>query len=212
MKLNWKVLYTGIAATMILTACGTDGDNIKDSSTDSSIEVNNDENQNASDGTNSETDVDTDSTEVESTSDDEKLTEAVETKSDEQDYTINVLPGFTLTSEEPGRDSLYSDDNPEVFMRIETKQQEDGLYAYLLDNMQEVLKASSEDVDPEALTGIYADESAITNVQAFHIDTAEGIVTGVLYETGEKIVRLTIYDTDDEKFTSDFLKMGKTIR
>lgn len=208
MKLNWKILYTGIAATLILTACGTDEENAKDlSSADSSIEVNNDENQNAADGTTSGTDTGT-----ENTSDDGTLTDAVETKSDEQDYTMDVLPGFTLTSEEPGRDSLYSDDFPELFMRIETKQQEEGQYDYLLDNMQEVLKASGEDVDPEEISGIYADETGITNVKAFNVVTTEGLVTGVLYETSEKIVRLTIYDTDDEKFTPDFLKMGKTIR
>lgn len=214
MKLNWKILYTGFAAALILTACGTDEGQLKNpSSSDASIEVDEDVNLNASDGETSKTDTEADITEVEGSSDSGVLPEAVTTKSDEQDYSLDVLPGFTLTSEEPGRDSLYSDDKPAAFMRIETQQQEEGMYDYLLDNLQEVLKASSEGTEPTELTDIYADakEAGMDNVKAFTVEAAEGPVTGVLYEKGDKIVRLTIYDTKEEAFASDFLDMGKTI-
>lgn len=209
MKLNKKILYTGFAAALLLSACGANSESSTDNSKpNSTSEV---EKNNASDGQSSETNTDNQNEESTSSS---AMTDAVPTQSDAQEYTISVLPGFTLTSEEPGRDSLYSDENSSAFMRIETKQQEEGSYDYLLENMQEVLKASSEGVEPTEITDIYKEDagSGMKNVKSYTVDTNEGPVTGILYETDNKIVRLTIYDTLDEQFKTDFLNMSKTIK
>lgn len=209
MKLNKKVLYTGFAAALLLSACGANSE----SSTDNSKPISTSEvdKQNASDGQSTETN--TNNKDEENTSD-SAMTDAVPTQSDAQEFTISVLPGFTLTSEEPGRDSLYSDENSSAFMRIETKQLEEGSYDYLLENMQEVLKASSEGVEPTEITDIFEEDagSGMKNVKSYTVDTNEGHVTGILFETENKIVRLTIYDTLDEKYKTDFLNMGKTIK
>ena len=61
-----------------------------------------------------------------------RMADAVLTESDAQQFAMEVLPGYTLTSEEPGRDSLYADENPAAFMRIETQPAEDGTYDYLV--------------------------------------------------------------------------------
>jgi len=50
----------------------------------------------------------------------DKTEKATESKSVDQSYKLQQLPGFTLTQEEPGKDMLVSNDDDEVFMRIET--------------------------------------------------------------------------------------------
>ncbi|PAK74401.1 hypothetical protein, partial [Micrococcus luteus] len=44
---------------------------------------------------------------------------AVLEKSDNQNYSMYVLPSYELTAEEPNKDVLYLTDNDQVFMRIE---------------------------------------------------------------------------------------------
>src|SRR5690606_35222810 len=136
------------------------------------------------------------------------------TESDAQSYSMEVLPGYTLTSEEPGRDSLFAEEEPSAFMRIETQPAEDGSYDYLLENMQEVLKASSNGGEPEELTDIYSDaaDKGIENAKAFKVDSETGPVTGVIFEKDEMVVRLTLFDNADEEYKTDFLNMGQTIQ
>ena len=136
------------------------------------------------------------------------------TDSDAQQFAMEVLPGYTLTSEEPGRDSLYADNNPTAFMRIETQPIEDGTYDYLLDNMQEVLKAASDGGVPVELTDVYSDvaNKGITNVKAFKVDTETGPVTGIVFEKEDIVVRFTLFDNLDEEYKNDFLNMGQTIQ
>lgn len=213
MKMNWKIVYTGLAAALLLTACGTEGDPNKDSTPDQEA-VDGSNGSSTDDSTAGESDTEVGSgSETDSTnSSDDDMANATLTKSDAQPFSMNVLPGYTLTSEEPGRDSLYADDNPSAFMRIETKLTEDGLYDYLLENMNEVLKASSDGKDPVELSDVYTStEEGVTNVKAFTVETETGPVTGVLYEKDDMIVRLTIFDTQEAKYKADFLKMGETI-
>lgn len=208
MKFNWKMLCTGLAAALLLTACGTDNsEQPAGSATDEPGQVV-DETNGSTDGTS----TDSGSEVAENAADD--MADAVLTESDAQSFAMEVLPGYTLTSEEPGRDSLYAEENPDAFMRIETQPAEDGSYAYLLDNMQEVLKAASNGEEPEELTDVYSDaaDRGIENAKAYKVDTETGPVTGVVFEKDGMVVRYTLFDNPNEKYTTDFLNMGKTIK
>lgn len=213
MKFNWKMMCTGFAAVILLTACGTDNAEQQDG-TDANEpgQVVDGTNGSSTDGTSS--DAGSGSTSVGSDDSAADMADAVLTKSDAQSYAMEVLPGYTLTSEEPGRDSLYADENPNAFMRIETQPAEDGSYDYLVDNMQEVLKAASNGEEPEELTDVYSDveDKGIKNAKAFQVDSETGPVTGVVFEKDGMVVRLTLFDNVDEKYKTDFLNMGQTIQ
>lgn len=214
MKIKCKILYTGLAATLLLAACGTESNNEEPAKEKQEQSVNPSEESSTDESTTTDGTGESSSDDSETSSDSsDELADATLTESDEQPYALKVLPGYTLTSEEPGRDSLYSNTNESAFMRIETKTTEDGLYDYLAENMQEVLKASSDGVEPEEVKDVYANSNeGVSNVQAFKVETATGPVTGVLFEKGDMIVRLTIFDAQDGEFTNEFLKMGETIQ
>ncbi|MFC5602886.1 hypothetical protein [Sporosarcina koreensis] len=213
MKFNWKMVCTGFAAAILLTACGTDNAEQQEGSTPNEPgQVVDETNGSSTDGTSTDTGTDTAGEGAEDSAAD--MSDAVLTKSDAQSYAMEVLPGYTLTSEEPGRDSLYADDEPNAFMRIETQPAEDGSYDYLLDNMQDVLIAASNGEEPEELTDVYSDaaDKGIENAKAFKVDTETGPVTGVVFEKDGMVVRLTLFDNADEKYKTDFLNMGQTIQ
>lgn len=214
MKFNWKMVCTGFAAAILLTACGIDNAEQQDEANpNESEQVVDETNGSSTDGASTDTGSNSDSAGEDDSAADE-MADAVLTKSDAQSYSMKVLPGFTLTSEEPGRDSLYADDNPEAFMRIETQSNEDGTYAYLVENMQEVLKAASDGEELEELTDVYTEleDKGIKNAKAFKVDSETGPVTGVVFEKDGMVVRLTIFDNIDEQYKADFLSMGETIQ
>lgn len=212
MKFNWKLVYTGFAAAILLTACGTDNTEQQEVQKDEPGQVVDETSGSSTDGSSTETETDTAGEDSEGTAAD--MSEAVLTESDAQSYSMEVLPGYTLTSEEPGRDSLFAEEEPSAFMRIETQPAEDGSYDYLLENMQEVLKASSNGGEPEELTDIYSDaaDKGIENAKAFKVDSETGPVTGVIFEKDDMVVRLTLFDNADEEYKTDFLNMGQTIQ
>lgn len=145
---------------------------------------------------------------------DDFLIEAEQVDSDEQDYSIYLLPSYTLTSEEPGRDSLYLDEDGTIFMRIETMLAEEGTYDYLHENMLTSLAASgSETTEPVQLedeASLPSGES-IENAIAYTVDSDTGPVTGMIFERDGMMVRLTIFDSPNAEHFNNFLAMGETI-
>lgn len=215
MKINWKLLLTGFSAAMILTACGTDSGNDNEKSNGSSGVV--DETETNVDETN-----DTDLSLEDENEDEGQEQENVQSDmdkaalqdSDAQDYALYVLPEYTLTSEEPGRDSLYFGDDGEYFMRIETQLSADGDYEYLLENMQETLKASA---DTGELTEVTDEEKlpsaeGIERVKAFTVQSEDSPITGIVFEQGDLLIRLTIFDSPEAEHYNDFIQMGETIQ
>ncbi len=203
MKSKWNLLVAAVATTLLLTACGTSPDEGKDKTDNTS---------------NGAADViDKDKVEVDETTANDGvenvMKDAKVTESDEQSYAISVLPDYLLTSEEPGKDSLMSTADESVFMRIETMPKEEGTYDYVLENMGSVLEASSDGGTPVEIT----DDASIpagegienAKVLSVHADTAT--VTGIIFERGDMIVRLTIYDSTKETHFESFLRMGETI-
>lgn len=215
MKNNWRLLFSASAIMLLLAACGTDTDKtepIKEPT----------ENATGVTGEDIETDVTTveeDETEVEgevqaATPGIELMKDAKVITSDEQAYQIAVLPEYSLTSEEPGRDSLISSENEEVFMRIETAPKEEGTYDYLLENMGEVLSASAGGNAPKEVTDAASlpTGDGIENAKVQAVESETGTVTGIIYERGDMIVRLTIYDSTKNEHFEKYLRMGETVQ
>lgn len=144
-----------------------------------------------------------------------KSKEAELTDSDEQDYSVYVLPLYKLTSEEPGRDSLYfNDDTGSIFMRIETMVTEDGTYDYALENTLVLLEASGDSEAPKEITDIASLPSGenIKNAKGYIVNTETGPVSGFVFEKQGIVVKLTIFDSPESKHFEAFLRMAETIQ
>jgi hypothetical protein len=211
MKSRWKLIYAAIATTLLLTACGTSPETGNENTNGSTDGVETVDKGTVTENEGTETEVADESTSTDSQVD--ILKDAQLKDSDEQNYAISVLPDYTLTSEEPGKDSLMATGNEAVFMRIETVKKEEGTYDYLADNMIAVLEASSDGNTPTEVTdakSIPAGEG-IENAKVLSVKAETASITGIIFERDDMVVRLTIYDSPKEEHFERFLRMGETI-
>lgn len=132
------------------------------------------------------------------------------TQSDEQNYELYVLDGYELSAEEPRKDALYASDNSAVFMRIETFTPEEIDFAAAEENMKQTLQAVNPDEEPTSAKNF--DGTDFSQSSAYEVSSAEGTVTGIVYEKENLIVRLTIFDDSTVNATEDFIAMGQTIK
>ncbi|MGO1058023.1 hypothetical protein ACTL32_02705 [Planococcus sp. FY231025] len=136
-------------------------------------------------------------------------TEGTLTPSDEQPYQIKIVRGYELTSEEPGKDSLFLSEDSGVFMRIETFPKEDISFDQAVAVMKETVQASNPDAEASETAG--PEGAAFLNSAAYEVPSTEGKVTGIVFEKEDIIARLTIFDSTEATATEDFIDMAKTI-
>lgn len=222
MNVKWRILSASLAASLVLSACGTSGtdDNEDKNGTGSAVEepVDNPETETDIEESDSDAvsgdDEQADDAVDPADTDEDLLADAVETKSDEQDYSMKVLPGYTLTSEEPGRDSLYLDEDGKIFMRIETMPK-DETYTFdeLYTNLEELLEASSDGEMPVEVT----DEANLPQhddfkqVKGAEVDSDEGYFKGYVMEREDKLIRVTIYANEKDEHVEELTQMASTI-
>lgn len=141
----------------------------------------------------------------------DKTEKATESKSVDQGYKMQQLPGFTLSQEEPGKDMLVSNENSEVFMRVETVDASQSSYDDAKTSMQDYMNAVGA---PVALSSeeLAAFKDA-KNVEGYVVDFVEDKekVIGVVFEKDGLITKLTIHDNDELDLTDAMLKMASTI-
>lgn len=162
---------------------------------------------------NTETEDNEDSTEdnenAEDTGDFQAKAERVD--SDAQDFSIQILPAYTLTSEEPGRDSLFLTDDGNIFMRIETTPFDQETYDYFKENTVSLLESTKADGETVTETTTLPQSEDIKNSIGYTVPTNESVLTGIVFEKDDLLVRLTIFDTLEEEHYNDFIQMGETI-
>lgn len=130
------------------------------------------------------------------------------TESDEQSYQVYVLPGYELTSEEPGKDSLYLAEDGGVFMRVETFDPATLDFTGAKDALTQTLEASTGETN---LTEGSLDGDFV-NSAVYETSSDGSKVTGVVFEKENLVVRLTIFDSAEGTATADFVEMGKTVQ
>ncbi|PID00017.1 hypothetical protein [Sporosarcina sp. P29] len=215
MNNKWRIIFTSLTASIMLAACGTSDVDPEKETTGNAIEEPAAPETDAGEDTSSENDAEIETDSDEKTSVD-AMKDAVETASDEQDYSMMVFPGYKLTSEEPGRDSLILEEDSEMFMRIETTPKDEESYTFdeLYENTLELLKASSDGETPVELTDEadlpQADD--IKSVKGAEVDSPEGHFTGYVIEREDKLIRVTIYAKEDNEHLKDFKDMAATIK
>lgn len=237
MKIKWTFLSSLLAILLVLSACGTaesndtgvDSTEVEDNATEEievdeeaeeeeeEVEVETDvEGDLTDDSSEEESEADTEEEQVETTTEESETPDvALEelVASDNQDFSMKLLPHYELSGEEPGRDIVYTKEDDSHFMRIETMENEEGNYDYLSENMLVVLEASGEGETPTELTDADSLPAAdsITKPFAYTVDSTNGPVTGIIFEQEDLIVRLTIFDSENNDYFKDFLAMGETI-
>jgi len=141
----------------------------------------------------------------------DKTEKATESKSADQDYKVQQLPGFTLSQEEPGKDMLVSNDNAEVFMRIETIDASQSSYDEVKTSMQDYMNAvgDTSSLSSEELA-VFKDVKNIEGYVVHFVEDKEKVI-GVVFEKDGLITKLTIHDNDELDLTDAMLKMAATI-
>ncbi len=76
----------------------------------------------------------------------QKTEETTTVNSNEQQYSIQILPNFTLTAEEPGKDMLYLTEDDSISMRIEYMSVNDTSFENLVKNTEEMMSVVNENV------------------------------------------------------------------
>ncbi|PYF06492.1 hypothetical protein [Ureibacillus chungkukjangi] len=140
----------------------------------------------------------------------ESKTEEVTEISGER-YTLQAIPGFSLTPEEPGKDMLIYDQDDTVSMRIEALTTSATTFDDLVANTEQTMAAISEDYKPYDISA-FVEGQNLSNSTAYvaNFDTEEVIT--VVFLKADKLVRLTIYDNTEVDLSEAMIKMGLTIK
>ncbi|MGN4126456.1 hypothetical protein ACMGD3_15810 [Lysinibacillus sphaericus] len=138
-----------------------------------------------------------------------KSATATESNSVDQGYKLQQLPGFTLSQEEPGRDMLVSNEDDEVFMRIETTTASETSYDAVKTTMQDYMNAVGETV--ALTTEELAAFKDVNNIDSYVVDFDTEKVIGIVFEKDGLISKITIHDNDQQDLTAAMLAMAATI-
>ncbi|WP_243298763.1 hypothetical protein [Bacillus litorisediminis] len=125
--------------------------------------------------------------------------------SPEQPYSLSVLPGFTLDSEEPGKDVLYLNDDSSIFMRIE-----------LIDktvNIEQLIQTTTDQL--AVVTDVVNHDESSENVElpdAIKLEASNNEQTVTSYiKKGDFQWKITMFTTPSSDYRDAFLEMAKTI-
>jgi len=152
---------------------------------------------------------DTSSTSITFSSNGESKNEEATPVSSKQ-YGIQVISGFTLVQEEPGKELLTYDADDSVSMRIEAMTINDTTFEDLVANTEQYMSAVSEDSEPYDISTII-DNNSIANSTAYIANFGTEEVISVVFEKEDKLVRLTVYDNEEVDLSDAMIKMGLTI-
>lgn len=128
--------------------------------------------------------------------------------SGEQPFGLEVINGFSLIAEEPGKDQLVFDSNPEINMAIETATLGETVYDDLFERAMEKAGVLGEITPIEELP--YHDN--IKNIAAFQVDVDGEQVIVMAIETPTILAQFTIYDSPSIDMKQAFIQMAATIQ
>ncbi|MCM3321909.1 hypothetical protein [Cytobacillus kochii] len=129
-------------------------------------------------------------------------------ESDNQAFSLHVLPDFTLTAEEPNKDILHLNDQSEVFMRIEVLPEEVDM-KQLEENTMIQLQSVNEEVEHPSLPQDDFFKDAVMMEASSETDT----VTAFIVHNDSAQVKLTLFNkNEDTNYKDAFIEMAKTIQ
>ena len=127
------------------------------------------------------------------------------TNSDNQGYSMYVLPNFTLTGEEPRKDTLYVNNADQNFMRIELLP-DDVDWEQYEQNIAVELEYYNSDITEPTDANLQMDNASI-----FEASNGEELATIYLIKDEKQPMKLTMFTKADQDYRSAFVEMAKTI-
>lgn len=217
-----KLILTLFLSIAVLAACNTTeepttepaGETVTANTEASEIKESGDSEEPAIDGAKKEEQEEEQSTNetnsITFSSNGKSITEDLTPISSER-YTIQAIPGFTLTPEEPGKDMLFYDQDESVSMRIEAMDANATTFNELVANTEQTMAAISADYEPYDISPFIVDQN-LTKSTAYiaNFDTEEVIT--VVFVKADKLVRLTVFDNSEVDYSEAMIKMGLTIK
>lgn len=126
--------------------------------------------------------------------------------SDNQDFSIYVLPDFELSAEEPYKDILYLHENGSIFMRIELLPN-DVDWNLVKEETNSQLMAVSSDIRTQTAP----EDDFFKDVTILEASNEKDVVTSYLINNEDLQMKLTMFTTKEEDYRDVFLQMAKTI-
>ncbi|MGM9923263.1 MAG: hypothetical protein ACI35R_03295 [Bacillus sp. (in: firmicutes)] len=126
-------------------------------------------------------------------------------ESDNQQYSMYVLPGYELTGEEPRKDVLYLKDSDHISMRIELLSENPDWATYeanIPTELQDTNQTVTNPTEPEL---------QVPGASIYEASNGQDRVTIYLVKNVEQPMKLTIFTTEKEDYRSAFVEMAKTI-
>lgn len=206
-----KKMYTLLSILLLailLAACGTSSTTEKQDDTNGTTSENTALTTSPEETENNETEA------SQSATSPEKELEGTTTESDTQNYSITIVKGYELTSEEPNKDLLFAQDNDLQSMRIETFSTDEVTIEEIQENLVATLQASNESTTVAKIEdkNLVPTNDSIKNTSAHQIETTDGKVSGYVFERDGLIVKLTVFDTIDSPALDTFVQMAETIK
>lgn len=126
--------------------------------------------------------------------------------SDNQGYSMYILPEYELTAEEPNKDVVMLSDNGEIFMRIELLPEDvvwDAAEQTVVQQLQAVASEVKE-VSPPKLR-------FFENSKVYEAKVNGEIITSYLLNNSEGVIKLTSFAKESADHRDSFIKMAETI-
>ena len=223
MKYVNKLFIVSASVALLLSACGTNEDSAQPKSNDQAENVQQDtasKSDQTSGAEKEDSKKDADSSEVSAkpsgsqsstseTAEDGQSTSSSETKltkSPEQDYSIQVMDGYKLTGEEPGKDALVLTSDDSQFMRIEMLSTETSM-----DDAAQSVKQTATAVNKNAAEKNLEENGIFKDSVWYEATSGDHTVNAVLVK-GKKPMKLTIFTKNDEENLDKFMQMAQTIQ
>ncbi|MED4002028.1 hypothetical protein [Priestia aryabhattai] len=224
MKYMNKLFIVSASVALLLSACGTNEDSAQPKSNDQAENVQQDtasKSDQTSGAAKEESKKDVDSAEVsaEPSGSQSSTSQTAEggqsrsssetklTKSPEQDYSIQVMDGYKLTGEEPGKDALVLTSDDSQFMRIEMLSSEASL-----DDAAQSVKQTATAVNKNAAEKKNLEENGIFKDSVWYEATSGDHTVNAVLVKGKKPMKLTIFTKNDAENLDKFMQMAQTIQ
>lgn len=188
-------IFSVLLLTLVISACGSSEDEAS----------NNDQ------GTDSSKSEETNSGQKENSTESNGTT----VDSENQEYSISVLDGYELTSEEPNKDLLYNKEDETQSMRIEVYNASEVNMADVTNELAETVKASNSDEDVSEITDstLIPSGKNIEDVKSYVANIPDGnTVYGYTFLQDGVGIKLTVFDTAESPAIEDFIEMANTIK
>ncbi len=128
--------------------------------------------------------------------------------SDNQGYSMYVLPEFELTAEEPNKDVLFLKDNDKISMRIEILPADSDM-EQLKENTKAQLGAVNGDIKDLQASN---DQQWLADASIMQAENTSDQVTAYIVKKDDSIVKMTIFSKKDADYNDAFVKMAETIK